>query len=75
MMKENIPGWLAPDGRFFPCGVNKHDSSATQVLKTTVRELELQGWVRVHKRDYDMYRSFMTAEQRNWLSLRGYYVR
>jgi len=74
-------GWLAPDGRWHGCGSQDHDFVAEMILKMPTREAEKThvrvdgprcvemggpGWRFQGRR--------LTAEQRNWLSLRGYKV-
>jgi len=50
-------GWLAPDGKFFPCRSWEHDSTAFHVYRyvydkapssSAVSEMEQRGWVRIY---------------------------
>jgi hypothetical protein len=41
-------GWVAPDGTFYGCADNAHDDLALALLRKDVRDLEREGWIRVH---------------------------
>lgn len=40
-------GWLSPEGEFWGCQWQEHDTLAFYVLKKQVRDLEREGWGRV----------------------------
>lgn len=74
--KDWLVGWLARDGRHYPCGHCEHITLA-QYLGGDELHLESTGWIKVALHDEDGYfgnRDRMSAEQRNWLSLNGYYL-
>lgn len=67
-------GWLAPDGRHYPCKWGEHSTLAHNIGGGEVY-LECEGWIKVALEDEDGYfmsRRFPSAEQRNWLSMHGY---
>lgn len=47
------PGWLAPDGKFYPCAWYEHDGYARRLAAIyyssldSTRELERRGWLRI----------------------------
>lgn len=68
-------GWLSPGGVWYGCGSTNHDPVAYLVIKKEVHELEDAGWIRVYDSEkWIRIRGFPTAEQRNWLLLRGHKV-
>lgn len=68
-------GWLARDGRWYGCEPRAHDTIAWLILKSEVRDLEATGWVRVmSSTEWMVCPNRLSAEQRNWLSLRGHKV-
>ena len=74
--KEWNIGWLSPEGRHYPCSHCEHLILA-QHLGGGELFLETTGWIKVASCDEDGYfgnRRTMSAEQRNWLSLNGYYL-
>lgn len=75
---EAVTGWLARSGKFHGCQAKHHDHYARIVLGKTVAQMEKEGWCRVYGPP-EVYPSFvclyrlgLSAEQRNWLSRRGY---
>ncbi len=69
---ESTAGWLNRGGRFFGCPSNYHDQLAAYVIGVKVSEAENGGWVRVKdSRYYDCLKN-LSAEQKNWLSEKGY---
>lgn len=69
-------GWLAPDGRHYPCKWGEHSTLALNIGGGEVH-LEQEGWVKValeQEDGYFMSRRFPSAEQRNWLSTHGYFL-
>lgn len=77
-------GWLDRNGKFYGCDSKDHDEVVYYYFKSTLEEFERIGWVRVYAapetwREFDIYwhnlsRLRLSAEQRNWLSLRGHKV-
>lgn len=70
---DNNYGWLSPTGEFYPCGVAEHTKIAYR-LSSHEHKLECEGWVRIVN-DAPLgaiYEAKLSAEQRNWLSIRGY---
>lgn len=67
-------GWLNRNGRFFGCPTYYHDQLAEFMLGLDVTELENTGWVRVKGSNYYSCLKRLSAEQRNWLSIKGYKV-
>lgn len=70
----SVSGWLSRDGRFYGCPQRFHDTLAYCVLGARVSELENSGWVRVYTANHFVCEHRLSAEQRNWLSLKGYKV-
>ena len=70
--QDSLSGWLSRCGRFYGCPPNYHDKLACYVLGMKVPELESTGWVRVNDSRYYTCQKGLSAEQRNWLSGRGY---
>jgi len=77
-------GWLDRGGRFSGCESMLHDSAAELLHKSSTRELEDRGWVRICAApggggaisgwmDWAC-RKRLSAEQRNWLLRKGYTV-
>ena len=66
-------GWLDRYGKFYGCGYMEHDTVAYLILHKEIKELEKQGWVRVDGDGEYRYSASidMSAEQKNWLSLKG----
>jgi len=76
---DSDAGWLDRNGRFYGCDSRDHDACAWFLLKKKVSELEKTGWVRVYGPP-ECYLTWtvqgrLSAEQRNWLSRRGYVIR
>jgi len=71
---DSVSGWLSRTGRFYGCPSHYHDKFAAFVLGIKVAELEKMGWVRVNDSRYYTCRLRPNAEQRNWLSEKGYKV-
>ncbi len=69
---ESTAGWLNRGGRFFGCPSNYHDQLAAYVIGVKVTEAENTGWVRVKDSRYYDYLKSLSAEQKNWLSEKGY---
>jgi hypothetical protein len=66
-------GWLRPDGKFFPCGYTFHDIVAREVLKTTVKQLERGGWIRVQGEGALLFcERTPTDAQRKWAEEHGH---
>ena len=68
-------GWLSREGRFYPCHYGEHSTLAS-ALGGTEFGFENKGWVKVMMEDEDLgwyCDARLSAEQRNWLSLNGYY--
>ena len=42
-------GWIAPNGNWHPCGYGGHEIYADFVLRSSRRELEKAGWVKVYR--------------------------
>src|SRR5215510_7927154 len=40
------PGWIAPNGRFFPCPCHEHDSQAEELARKYYSN-EVKRWVRL----------------------------
>lgn len=40
-------GWIAPNGEWFGCETTDHEKLARYYLKTTERDLEEKGWIKV----------------------------
>ena len=68
---QDSPGWLAPDGVFYPCQSWEHDSVADYIYRyvysktpksSAVREFEQLGWVRIHQ-DVFANRKDLSQEQ------------
>lgn len=74
--KEWNIGWLSPTGRHYPCSNCEH-VTLSHYLGGSEYFLETTGWIKIASVDEDGYfgnRNTMSAEQRNWLSLNGYYL-
>jgi len=77
-------GYLDRGGRFYGCASRLHIKCAKFVLKKNQQELERLGWVHIYGppghakeswgRDWICMKS-LSAEQRNWLSYKGYKLR
>lgn len=68
-------GWLDRTGRHYICEYGEHSAVAWEFGGELT--LESLGWVRVALSDEDGWfgnRKMLTAEQRNWLSMNGYYI-
>jgi hypothetical protein len=67
-------GWLTPDGTWYGCSYRDHAEVADLVFHKTEWELEELGYARVKSTNVlvELYKRRLTADQRNWLSLRGY---
>ena len=72
---RDSPGWLAPDGRFFPCRSWEHDSMAHYLYRFVYGEMpetsatvafERRGWVRVYE-DVFSQKQDLTQPQLNTL--------
>jgi hypothetical protein len=60
-LDDKQAGWLAPDGRFFTCAYNGHDSLASILLAheygqvgNCVERLHEHGWLRIHVSGFTM---------------------
>ena len=42
-------GWVSPKGKFYGCETRHHHEQARYVHKTTDRELEKRGWIKITK--------------------------
>ena len=72
---DGLPsGWLSRGGRFFGCPSCFHDIIAAIVLGMKVPELEKTGWARLYDHNRIACEHRLSAEQRNWLSLKGYKI-
>lgn len=79
-------GYLDRSGRFIGCSAYRHISCAKYRLNKTQDQLEKEGWVHIYgppldsgKQPADGSRTYicmrrLSAEQRNWLSKRGYVI-
>lgn len=69
-------GWVSPDGRFYGCKFFQHDDLAHALLRKSVRDLEVEGWVRVHSdlflRDAGSRREQMSRRQQDTLEALGF---
>lgn len=71
-------GWLDLRGHFYGCRFQDHETIARLVLKTTERELEKSGWVKLY-RNYPQgvgwycEKTHMTKAQRDFLIGRNLY--
>ncbi len=84
LQPDSDAGWLARDGKFYGCDSEDHDTLAYYLLKKNVEELEEALWVRVYgapghdpiawTMGSSDWHARISAEQRNWLSLRGHKV-
>lgn len=70
-------GWLSPQGSWYGCDSRDHDIVAYLILNKEVGDLEKRGWCRVYGFGDELQftcRKRLTAEQRNWLSMKGFTV-
>ena len=76
--KDSLDGWLSPDGKFHGCRYSEHDWYATYVLGESTWELEREGWVRCHSKNYTdnlLHAQWVkdpTPKQRQFLNKNGY---
>lgn len=76
--EEAKAGWLERSGKFHGCVPKGHDRYAELILGRKVADLEKEGWCRIYGPPYQydsfvcLHRLGLSAEQRNWLSRRGY---
>lgn len=65
-------GWLSPDGIFYGCPSESHDSCAYYLLKSTIGELEKKGYIRImYKHDWHC-EGELTEAQAKWLLEKGF---
>lgn len=68
-------GWLSRDGTFYGCDYQAHDLIADLILKKPVGDLEKEGWVRIWSESDFACQIRLSADQRNYLSLKGHAIK
>ena len=64
-----LTGWIAPDGEWYGCESTEHVSLANYLLKTSERDLEERGWIKVTEIPWYLHREDPT----NWPNRYEYY--
>jgi hypothetical protein len=76
--KEGISGWLARDGKWYPCDGHDHGDYAVLILHSSQTKLMNEGWTHVYGNNASYQPNFyceneLSVEQRNWLKSNGYH--
>lgn len=78
-LKPNSPyGWLSPSGEFFGCSHTGHQNLATYFFKSSERELENNGYIKISTEPFGCNlqtyysRNFISENQKIWLEKNGF---
>lgn len=78
-LKPNSPyGWLSPSGEFFGCSHTGHQDLATYFFKSSERELEDNGYIKISAEPFGCNlqtyysKDFISENQKIWLEKNGF---